>query len=616
MDTTMPSSSSSSSSSLPITTITTTMPTNNATPVNPPSSQPLLRDLDSLGVNVTRLPATVTNLVDCVAHEIQVIEKELEDCCCCFDTRNNNNNNNNNNKNCSTLEIIMESLEDAIDDGFMCVDLKVLERKLRVWHELFSPRFDSGNSNSNNNYTVTPFFAVKCNPDPLVVEWLARTSLEHNLPLGFDCASIAELELAKKHIQKYRLMSVNGNASSGTKQQQVPTTRIVYANPQRAEADLIQAMELFATRSTTTSSDAETNTTTTTTTSSVADLWLTLDGIEEIYKIAIAKERFAAKAWLGIDNAKHQDCFEDLVPDGHSQVPLGEKFGMRLDQIDTLVKACLEQQIHSRDIIGVSFHCGSGCESVETYLEALEMGKKALQAMDQKLLLLAAAGSSSEAIHRCWLMDIGGGFPGLDGLYGDEGRFAEKAISTTNAAREKKTDDNSQATTTTTTTTTVADIAVAVQNVLQSFSSGDPPLTLIAEPGRYFVEAAFALASRIYQKQVIDGIRVYRIPHGVQGVFKDVVLCGESFVPQPLQTCPKSKDDSMTTLYESKILGPSGDDSEDVVCASCWLPELAVGDWLVFDRMGAYTLSIASRAGRPVMRYVMGGGSNEAIEID
>lgn len=152
------------------------------------------------------------------------------------------------------------------------------------------------------------------------------------------------------------------------------------------------------------------------------------------------------------------------------------------------------------------------------------------------------------------------------------------------------------------------------------------------------MEGAFALVSRIYQKQLLptpgcgaasddDGIRVYRIPHGVQGVFKDVLLCGESFVPQPLQTtmddsqhkhkdgddCNSSNSSGLCEepcrpkLYGSRVLGPSGDDAEDVVCDSCMLPELEVGDWLVFDRMGAYTLSIASRAGRPVMRYVMGG---------
>jgi len=95
----------------------------------------------------------------------------------------------------------------------------------------------------------------------------------------------------------------------------------------------------------------------------------------------------------------------------------------------------------------------------------------------------------------------------------------------------------------------------------------------------------------------------------VQGVFKDVKLCGESFIPLPLQIERQSNErfPKPPQLYLSRVVGPSGDDIEDVVCESCLLPELNVGDWLVFDRMGAYTLSIASRAGRPIMRYVLGG---------
>ncbi|KAL3907171.1 MAG: hypothetical protein SGARI_003669 [Bacillariaceae sp.] len=151
-------------------------------------------------------------------------------------------------------------------------------------------------------------------------------------------------------------------------------------------------------------------------------------------------------------------------------------------------------------------------------------------------------------------------------------------------------------------------------------------MTLVSEPGRYFVEAAAVLASRIYQKQTIvtscDGddkengecVRIYKIPHGVQGVFKDAILCNEVFVPQPMITTAATKNNNVTEntkLFPSKIIGPSGDD-EDVVCPHCLLPEMNVGDWLIFDRMGAYTISIASRAGRPVMRYVCGGGETAA----
>eukprot|EP00537_Pseudo-nitzschia_pungens_P000332 CAMPEP_0172357536 /NCGR_PEP_ID=MMETSP1060-20121228/1904_1 /TAXON_ID=37318 /ORGANISM="Pseudo-nitzschia pungens, Strain cf. cingulata" /LENGTH=158 /DNA_ID=CAMNT_0013078263 /DNA_START=580 /DNA_END=1057 /DNA_ORIENTATION=+ len=117
------------------------------------------------------------------------------------------------------------------------------------------------------------------------------------------------------------------------------------------------------------------------------------------------------------------------VPDGHSQVPLAENFGMRLDQIDSLIGACLEAGFAPEDIIGVSFHCGSGCESVETYL-ARGAGDGADGAGRHRpetagRLFVAAIFSS-----RCWLLNagIGGGFPGADGLDGDEGRFAAAGV--------------------------------------------------------------------------------------------------------------------------------------------------------------------------------------------
>mmetsp|Transcript_28110 Transcript_28110/g.65992 ORF Transcript_28110/g.65992 Transcript_28110/m.65992 type:complete len:681 (+) Transcript_28110:263-2305(+) len=635
--------------------------------------------------NPTRLPESVTGLVECVRHEIGVIERELEDC---YNDRRDRD------RDPAALggEEAADGLEDAIDDGFMCVDLRVLERKLLAWHRLFSPAFGTGNPNPvgasagalqayncncncnynyNYNYTVTPFFAVKCNPDPVVVSWLARTAARLDLPLGFDCASIAELELAREQIETFRLAGVGTNrggssSSSSSSSSDIPTTRIVYANPQRAEADLMRALGLFATNKAPPEDDDPTSL------QSRENLWLTLDGIEEVYKIATARERFVREHGETMVLPRILVILRIWVPDGHSQVPLGEKFGMRLDQIDSLVGACLEAGFAPEDIIGVSFHCGSGCESVETYLEALEMGRTALAAIDQRLL---AACLSLPSSSRCWLLDIGGGFPGADGLDGDEGRFAAAGVVARKGAiaglsasapapalvEEKKDADDTpnpsppSPSPSPSSHTTVADIAVAVRPVLGSLAGdpppgGDgepapqqeqkPPLTIIAEPGRYFVEGAFALASRIYQKQMLPPpsestnngtnnndsddkrIRVYRIPHGVQGVFKDVLLCGESFVPQPLQTevgednnndkdKAKAKDNKTTTssptLYPSRVLGPSGDDAEDVVCDSCLLPELVVGDWLVFDRMGAYTLSIASRAGRPVMRYVLGG---------
>ena len=96
--------------------------------------------------------------------------------------------------------------EDALDDGFLLCDLKIVQRKLRAWHKMF-PR-------------IKPFFALKCNPDVMVAHVLGL-----NPGCGFDCASISEIKLA--------LSSTGGDSR-----------RCVYANPQRARDDLDQSLEL------------------------------------------------------------------------------------------------------------------------------------------------------------------------------------------------------------------------------------------------------------------------------------------------------------------------------------------------------------------------------------
>ena len=55
----------------------------------------------------------------------------------------------------------------------------------------------------------------------------------------------------------------------------------------------------------------------------------------------------------------------------------------------------------------------------------------------------------------------------------------------------------------------------------------------------------------------------------------------------------------------STVHGPSG--TFDVVAKDCKLPRLKVGDFLIFDRMGAYTLSIGKRDSSLPIRYVVGG---------
>ena len=353
---------------------------------------------------------------------------------------------------------------------------------------------------------------------------------------GFDCASLSEIRLA--------LASTSNNAK-----------RCVYANPQRAEKDLDAALGLGV--------DA-----------------LTFDGPEELHKVYRAHQKRTAAA------LPPEMILRILVPDATSSVPLGEKFGAPLERVGTLADEAVKLGL---PIVGVSFHCGSGCHDPEAYCNAIGLAKDAMEIVDRVQSPLGT---------KCRLMDIGGGYPGFDGSEGEYGRFVGE-----NSFCGSR-DDVSEG-------ETAAKIASVVMPLVERlFPEENSHVQIISEPGRYFVEAAYVLCSRVYSVRVekdesgMETHRHYYISQGVQGVFKDVMLCGEEFVPIPLKM-DQSQQEGETQCI-STVHGPSSEDF-DIVCKSLMLPKLEVGDWLIFDRMGAYTLSIAARSGRLPIRHVMGG---------
>ena len=90
------------------------------------------------------------------------------------------------------------------EDTFYVYELGILERAYKEWTRVFP--------------TIRPFYAVKCNPDPRIVETLA------NLGSSFDCASPAEIDLV---------------LGMGVEQE-----RIIYANPCKRRQDIAHAKNL------------------------------------------------------------------------------------------------------------------------------------------------------------------------------------------------------------------------------------------------------------------------------------------------------------------------------------------------------------------------------------
>ena len=81
---------------------------------------------------------------------------------------------------------------------------------------------------------------------------------------------------------------------------------------------------------------------------------------------------------------------------------------------------------------------------------------------------------------------------------------------------------------------------------------------------------------------------MYYVNDGVYGSFNCILYDHAHPVPRPLMPPPEGCDQ-----YECSIWGPTCD-GLDQVFEYGTLPELAVGAWVVFENMGAYTVCAAS----------------------
>ncbi|CAK5275771.1 unnamed protein product [Mycena citricolor] len=358
---------------------------------------------------------------------------------------------------------------------------------------------------------IQPYYAVKCNPDPYVLRLLA------GLGAGFDCASNGEIS---------QVLSLGGAA--------VDPSRIIFANPCKAVSFIRSAAKAGVNM-------------------------MTFDNADELYKVARA-------------HPSAQLVVRILTDDTSSLCKLGTKFGASLANVPGLLAKAKELGLN---VVGVSFHVGSGCSDPRAYSDAISRARAAFD-------MGAAVGYNFS------LLDVGGGFE--DGLFEDAARCLMEGINVYFPDRQGK-------------------------------------LKIIAEPGRFYVSQAFRLATNIIARRAplvpdeaeVDAERpsvMYYINDGVYGAFNCLlfdhqiahpyVLCmdGSFHVPdtEPLVTC--------------SVWGPTCD-SIDCVAQTTRLPgALRVGDWLAFDNMGAYTVCAASQFnGFAVSKVVYTTGGTGATQV-
>lgn len=328
------------------------------------------------------------------------------------------------------------------------------------------------------------------------------------LGAGFDCASKTEIQLVQ---------------SIG-----VQPERIIYANPCKQVSQIKYAA----------SSGVEK---------------MTFDSEVELMKVA--RNHPNAKLVLRI-----------ATDDSKAVCRLSVKFGATLKTSRLLLERAKELNV---DIIGVSFHVGSGCTDPQTFVQAVS---------DARFVFDMGA----ELGFNMHLLDIGGGFPGSEDV---KLKFEE--------------------------------VTSVINPALDKYFPVDSGVKIIAEPGRYYVASAFTLAVNIIAKKVMlaeqtgsddeddasnDKTLMYYVNDGVYGSF-NCILYDHAHVKPILQKKPKPDE----KFYSSSLWGPTCDGLDRIV-ERCDLPELQVGDWMLFENMGAYTVAASSTFNgfqRPTLYYVM-----------
>lgn len=251
---------------------------------------------------------------------------------------------------------------------------------------------------------------------------------------------------------------------------------------------------------------------------------MTFDCEEELYKIHKYYPNVRAVIRLAVD-------------DSQSMCRFSEKFGCHLDKVQNLLDIAI---LLSINIVGISFHVGSGCKSPKSFYNALIDTKKAYD-------IAKNIGFDIKII------DIGGGFPG----------------------------DNYNA---------FKEIAQNINNAINDLFDDISDIQFIAEPGRYFCQSSHTLVLNVIGKKVCydkdDKKFTYYLNDGIYGSFNCIYF--DHYIPKILPVYVEGNK-----RYSSVIYGQTCD-IEDTISKDIKIPELFVGDWVYVEKFGAYTSAAAS----------------------
>jgi ornithine decarboxylase len=218
-----------------------------------------------------------------------------------------------------------------------------------------------------------------------------------------------------------------------------------------------------------------------------------------------------------------------------SVLPLAGKFGVSGETALELADLARELGLQP---IGLSFHVGSQCLAPANWVNAIRACGQVWQ-------------EAAQRGHDFYFLDIGGGFPA--------GNYRDESIPSVEA------------------------VGAAVMDAIEDFIPCHPELLkLVLEPGRGLVGESGRLLVTVEGKAERGGDTWLYLD---AGVFNGLMETFEGFPPVVML---QGEDTELRPTRRYTLAGPSCD-SCDVIARGLELPEVHIGDRLIFFDVGAYT---------------------------
>ena len=232
-----------------------------------------------------------------------------------------------------------------------------------------------------------------------------------------------------------------------------------------------------------------------------------------------------------------------------------KKFGVTLQELPSILRLARR---HGLDVVGFSFHAGSGMRDPAGKLHGIQMSRAAF-------VIAENHGFSP------WVCNLGGGYD------------SDKVNSPFDIE---------------------AFCAPIVEEII-AWKKQVPGLVLFNEPGRYIAECGFCVAE-VVDVFVRGGVQQAYMRDGIYGFFDLVLNEGLKYFVEVVE-CGEERFCHRTKKLSTKFAGDSCDSVDTVEPENPLLPPLHSGGVVIFHNMGAYCIAsrvhaVSSRIARLVMQ--------------